>query len=58
LEAAMEKQQVIYKIQPIGIIAGLSTKTLKARLAWNEVFQALKENNYKSTLLSKAIIQN
>jgi hypothetical protein len=27
------------------IIANFSTETLKAKMAWNDVFQVLKENN-------------
>jgi hypothetical protein len=33
-------------------------ETLKARRAWNEVFQALTENNFSSRILYPAINQN
>jgi hypothetical protein len=44
LRATREKCQVIYKSKPIRITADLSEETLKAKQAWNDVFQALKEN--------------
>jgi hypothetical protein len=47
LKASREKHQVIYKGKPIRITANFSTETLKARRAWNGVFQTLKENNCK-----------
>jgi hypothetical protein len=47
LKAVKEKKQTIYKGKPIKITAGFSTETLKARIEWNEVFRALKENNFK-----------
>jgi hypothetical protein len=46
LKAVREKKQIIYKGKPIKIIADFSTETLKARRAWSEVFQGLKENNF------------
>jgi hypothetical protein len=43
LKAVREKKQITYKGKPIKI-TDFSTETLKARRAWSEVFQALKEN--------------
>jgi hypothetical protein len=45
LKAAREKHQVTLKNKLIRIRADFSTKTLKARRTWNNVFQALKEND-------------
>jgi hypothetical protein len=42
---AERKKQIIYKDKPIKI-TDFSMETLKARRAWNEVFQALNENNF------------
>jgi hypothetical protein len=33
------------------MIAGFSTETLKARRAWNDIFQPLEENNCQSRLM-------
>jgi hypothetical protein len=38
LKAIREKNQITFKDEPIKIIADFSTKTLKARRAWSEVF--------------------
>jgi hypothetical protein len=46
LKTLREKNQITYKDKPIKITPDFSTKTLKARRAWSEEFQALKENNY------------
>jgi hypothetical protein len=43
----MEECQITYKAKAIRIRPDFSTANLKARRAWNEVFQALKENNFK-----------
>jgi hypothetical protein len=42
LKAGREKNQITYKGKPMKI-TDFSTETLKARKAWSEVFQALKE---------------
>jgi hypothetical protein len=47
LKAVKEKNQITYKGKPIKITVDLPTETLKARRAQREVFQALKENNFK-----------
>jgi hypothetical protein len=54
LKAVREKKQIIYKGKPIKITADFSTETLKARRAWSEVFQALKENNISPRVLYPA----
>jgi hypothetical protein len=46
LKAVRETKQIAYKSIPIQITAGSSTETLKAKRAWNKVFQALKVNNF------------
>jgi hypothetical protein len=46
LKAVREKNQITYKGKPIKITADFTRKTLKARRAWREVFQALNENNF------------
>jgi hypothetical protein len=54
LKAVKEKKQITYKGKPIKIIADFSKETLKARRAWSEVFQALKENNFNPSILYQA----
>jgi superfamily I DNA and RNA helicase len=54
LKAVREKKQITYKGKPIKIKADFSTEALKARRAWIEVFQALKENNFKLRTLYPA----
>jgi hypothetical protein len=51
LKAVREKKQITYKSKPIKIIADFSTETLKARIAWGEVFQVLNENNFNPRIL-------
>jgi hypothetical protein len=51
LKPIREKKQITYKGKPIKITADFSTKTLKARKAWSEVFWALKENNFNPRIL-------
>jgi hypothetical protein len=50
LKAAREKHQVTYKGKPIRITADISI----ARREWNDVFQALKENNCQPRLVYPA----
>ena len=45
LKAAREKQQVIYKGNPIFLIADLSAETLQARREWQDIFKVLKGYN-------------
>jgi hypothetical protein len=54
LKAVKEKKQITYKGKTIKIKADFSTETLKARRAWNEVFQALSENNFSTRILYPA----
>jgi hypothetical protein len=51
LKAIREKKQITYKGKCIKIKADFSTETLKARRAWGEIFQALNENNFNTTIL-------
>ena len=46
LKAAREKQQVIYKGNPIFLIADLSAETLQARREWQDIFKILKGKMY------------
>jgi hypothetical protein len=50
--------QITDKGKPIKVTANFLTENLKARRAWSEVFQALKENNFNLRILYPAIIQN
>jgi hypothetical protein len=54
LKAVREKKAITYKSKRIKITADFSTETLKARRAWNEVFQALNENNFNHRILYSA----
>jgi hypothetical protein len=36
------------------MIAAISTESLKVRKAWSEVFQALKENNFRPRIVYPA----
>jgi hypothetical protein len=54
LKAVREKKQIIYKSKPIKITENFLTKTLKARRAWSEVFQALNKNNFNPRILYPA----
>ena len=56
LKAAMEKQQVTYKGNPICLTADLSAETLKARREWQGIFNVLKEKNLQPKLLYAAKI--
>jgi hypothetical protein len=47
LKAKREKQQVTYKGKPIRNTTDFLTENLKTRKAWNDVFQALKQNKYQ-----------
>jgi hypothetical protein len=53
-ETVREKKQITYKCKPIKITADFSTEILKARRAWNKVFQALNENNFNPRILYPA----
>ena len=44
LKAVQEKHQIAYRGKPIWIAAYFSTQILKARRAWTNIFQALKEH--------------
>jgi hypothetical protein len=54
LKAGREKKQITYKDKPIKITVDFSTESIKARRAWDEVFQALNENNFNSRILYPA----
>jgi hypothetical protein len=54
LKVEREKKQIIYKGRPIKITTDFSTETLKARTVWNEVIQALNENNFNPRILYSA----
>ena len=45
LKPAREKQQVIYKGNPIRLTADLSAETLQARREWQDIFKVQKEKN-------------
>jgi hypothetical protein len=54
LKAIKEKNQITYKGKPIKRTGDFSTQTLKARRAWSEALQALKENNFSPRILYPA----
>ena len=56
LKAAREKQQVIYKGNPIRLTADLSAATLQARREWLFIFKVLKGKNLQPRLLYLARI--
>ena len=45
LKTAREKQQVIYKGNPISLTADLSAETLQARREWQDISKVLKGKN-------------
>jgi hypothetical protein len=51
LKAIRQKEQITYNGKPIKITVDFSMETLKARMAWREVYQALNENNFNSRIL-------
>ena len=60
LWAAGEKQLIIYKENPIKLLADFSAETLQARRGWHDIFKVLKVKKLptKNTLPGKVIIQN
>jgi hypothetical protein len=54
LKAVREKKQIMYKGKPIKITENFSTETLKARMAWSEVYWALNENNFSPRIFYPA----
>ena len=56
LKAAMEKQQVTYKGNPIRLTADLSAETLQAGREWQAIFKVLKGKNLQPRLLHPARI--
>jgi hypothetical protein len=51
LKAVREKGQVTYKDRPIRIIPHFSSETMKARRAWTDVIQTLREHKCQPRLL-------
>ena len=51
LNAAREKETVIYKGVPISLSVDFSKETLKARRGWKEVFQVMKGRDLHPRLL-------
>jgi hypothetical protein len=54
LKAVREKGQVTYKGKPIRITPDFSPNTMKARRAWTDVIQTLRENKCQPSLLYPA----
>ena len=54
LKAAREKDQVTYKYNQTRITPDFSTETMKARRAWSEVMQTLREHECQPRLLYPA----
>ena len=55
LEAAREKDTVIYKGLPIRLSADFSKETFQARRGWKEVFQVMKGKGLHPRLLYPAM---
>ena len=49
LKASTEKQQAIYKGNPIHLTTDLSAETLQARREWQDIFKVLKEKKKNKT---------
>ena len=47
LKAVREKGQVTYKGKPIRITPDFSPETMKARRAWTDVIQKLREHKFQ-----------
>ena len=56
LKTPREKQQVIYKGNPIHLTADLSVETLQSRREWQDIFKVLKGKNLQPRLLYSARI--
>ena len=56
LKPAREKQQVIYKGNPIPLTADLSAKTLQGKGEWQDICKVLKRKNLQPRLLYMACI--
>jgi hypothetical protein len=56
LKASREKCQVTYTGKVIRETEDFSVQTLKARKAWNDVLQAIKENNFQHRLLYPSML--
>ena len=56
LKATGEKQQVIYKGNPIPLTADLSAKTLQGKREWQDICKVLKRKNLQPRLLYSARI--
>lgn len=54
LKAVRDKKQITYKGKPIRITTNFSAQTIKSRRMWDEIIQALKDNNVQSRLISPA----
>ena len=54
LKAVREKGQVAYKGKPIRITSDFSPETMKAKRAWTDVIQTLREHKCQSRLLYPA----
>ena len=57
LKAARDKQQAIYKGDPICLTADLSAGTLQARREWHDIFKVLKKNKNKNKVLKGTYLQ-
>ena len=60
LKEAREKQQAIYKGNPICLTDDFSAETLQARREWQDIFKVLKGENLQSRLqyLGEDLVQN
>ena len=51
IKAVREKGQVTYKVRPIQITPDFSPETMKARRAWADIIQALREHKCQPRLI-------
>ena len=51
LKAAIEKQQITYKENPIHLTTDLSIEILQARREWQDIFKVLKGKNLQPRIL-------
>ena len=49
-----EKQQIIYKVTPIRVLADFSGENLQARREWHDIVKVMKEENLQPRILYPA----
>lgn len=54
LETVREKWLIVYKGNPMRLIADFSSETIEARKEWDDTFEMLKEQNHQPRILYSA----